>query len=128
MPIRQTARLRRWLQSEVLLVIAGLGCSFLLSPQLFDNPTYAPLRFLPAPGWAVVFLGVALVGFVALYQGKPKLWQAFCYLAIFLLIWMAVARGMAGQTTATVTYSVLAWSAALRALGIPSATFTTVKR
>lgn len=128
MPIRKVARFKRWLQSEVLLVIAGLGWCFLLEPGLFANPAYAPLRFLPAAVWAVVFLAIALLGFIALYQGNPKLWQAFCYLAVFLFIWLAVARGMAGQLTATVTYSVLAWSAALRALGIQSATFTTVKR
>ena len=128
MAIRANVRIRRCLQSEVLLVVLGLGLSFLLDPGLFANPSYAPLRFLPAAVWALIFLGVALVGFLALYNGKPHLWQTFCYSAIFLLIWMAIARGLSGQVTATVTYSVLAWSAALRALGISSATFTNLRR
>lgn len=128
MGLRANARLRRCLQSEVLLVILGLGLSFLLDPSLFENPSYAPLRFFPAVAWAMIFLGAALLGCLALYKGDPQLWQGFCYLAIFLLIWMAIARALGGQVTATVTYLVLAWSAMLRALGISSATFTHLRR
>lgn len=128
MPIRQSPKYKRWLQSEILLVIFGLGLSFLLDPTLFSNPAYAPLWIFPPLVWAVIFLGASSVGFVALYRSSPTLWKVFCNLSVLLLIWVAVARGMAGQSTSTVTYAVLAWAAALRSLGIPSATFTNLKK
>lgn len=128
MPIRQTAKLKRWLQSEILLVIFGLGLSFLLDPSLFDNPAYAPLWIFPPIGWGLIFLAASAVGFAALYQGNASWWKLFCNLSVCLLIWLAVARGLAGQSTSTVTYFVLAWASALRSIGIPSATFTNLKK
>lgn len=128
MPVLKIAKAQRWLQSEILLVVLGLGLVFLLHPELFSDPAYAPLAVLPSTVWAGIFLASATVGFIALYKAKPQLWKGFCVAAVFLLITMAVTRFQTRQVTATVTYSVLAWSATLRAAGIPSATFISSKR
>lgn len=127
MPIRKTAKFKRWLQSEILLIIFGSGISFLIDPDLLKNPSYVPLRFFPALGWAVIFLSVASIGFFALYRGMPALWQVFCYLAIFLFLWMSIARIMVGQVDDSLIFLALAWSSVLRALGIGSATFSVLK-
>ncbi|NEQ22890.1 MAG: hypothetical protein F6K28_27805 [Microcoleus sp. SIO2G3] len=114
------------LRSETLLVVTMLGVNFAAFPV--QVATRWPNTLISIPVWAALFLATAAIGLWAIARQSATLWRLFCALSLFHLVTLTVSCILSGAVTGTSTYGILAYTAWLRMIGIPSTTLFGARR